>query len=103
MPSQTKLANYYALITFTGLFYLSFNAIAEASIPNSQVITPDRLSWISDPSDNTSSSPASDILVDFLLPDINGLELLVQLQAQFNEFALPVIILTGQGNEVIAV
>ncbi len=50
-----------------------------------------------------SQTQPDGILIDFLLPDLNGLELLKQLQIQLNEFALPVIILTGQGNEAIAV
>ncbi|AFZ31582.1 response regulator receiver sensor signal transduction histidine kinase [Gloeocapsa sp. PCC 7428] len=43
------------------------------------------------------------ILLDFLLPDINGLEFLSQLQLQTGKTNLPVIMLTGQGNEAIAV
>lgn len=43
------------------------------------------------------------ILLDFLLPDLTGLELLVQLQSQLQEAPLPVILLTGQGSEAIAV
>lgn len=43
------------------------------------------------------------ILLDFLLPDINGLEFLSQLQLQMGKTNLPVVMLTGQGNEAIAV
>lgn len=43
------------------------------------------------------------ILLDFLLPDLTGLELLTQLQGQLQEVVLPVILLTGQGSEAIAV
>lgn len=43
------------------------------------------------------------ILLDFLLPDINGLEFLSELQLQMGKTNLPVIMLTGQGNEAIAV
>lgn len=42
------------------------------------------------------------ILLDFLLPDLDGLEFLQKLR-KFNEFAnLPVIMLTGEGNEEVA-
>ncbi|MCU0535881.1 MAG: ATP-binding protein [Hydrococcus sp. Prado102] len=43
------------------------------------------------------------VLLDFLLPDIDGLEFLVQLQAANPKNCPPVIMLTGQGNEEIAV
>jgi PAS domain S-box-containing protein len=43
------------------------------------------------------------ILLDFSLPDITGLEFLQQFQVQQGERCLPVIILTGQGDEAIAV
>jgi len=43
------------------------------------------------------------ILLDYLLPDMDGLEILSQLKTQFVQTNLPVIILTGQGNEQIAV
>ena len=43
------------------------------------------------------------ILLDFLLPDIDGLEFLTELQAQMGTTKLPVVMLTGQGNEAIAV
>jgi PAS domain S-box-containing protein len=43
------------------------------------------------------------ILLDFLLPDLTGLELLPQLQVHFQEAVLPIILLTGQGSEAIAV
>ncbi len=55
MPSQTKFINYYVLITFTGLSYLSLNSIAKASLPNSQEIISDRLSNVGEPSRNISS------------------------------------------------
>ena len=42
------------------------------------------------------------ILLDYLLPDINGLKLLEQLQQQFSTVC-PAIILTGQGDENTAV
>ncbi len=43
------------------------------------------------------------ILLDFLLPDIDGLEFLNELKTQIGRADLPVIMLTGQGNEAIAV
>jgi len=43
------------------------------------------------------------ILLDFLLPDIDGLEFLSALKQQGKKGKLPVIMLTGQGNEAIAV
>jgi DNA-binding response OmpR family regulator len=41
------------------------------------------------------------MLVDYRLPDLDGIDFLTELQTQTN--APPVIILTGQGNEAIAV
>jgi PAS domain S-box-containing protein len=43
------------------------------------------------------------ILLDFRLPDINGLEFLSELKTQTGKNKLPVVMLTGQGNEAIAV
>lgn len=43
------------------------------------------------------------MLLDYSLPDMNGLEVLTQLQSQNQRQCLPVIIITGQGNEVVAV
>jgi PAS domain S-box-containing protein len=43
------------------------------------------------------------ILLDFRLPDIDGLEFLSELKIQTGENKLPVVMLTGQGNEAIAV
>ncbi|NMG20431.1 response regulator [Brasilonema bromeliae] len=43
------------------------------------------------------------ILLDFLLPDLDGLEFLSQLQHQIGKNHPPVIILTGQGDESVAV
>jgi PAS domain S-box-containing protein len=43
------------------------------------------------------------MLLDYLLPDIDGLELLVQLQSQKESKYLPVVIITGQGDESVAV
>lgn len=43
------------------------------------------------------------VLLDFLLPDIDGLEFLLELQAANPKNYPPVIMLTGQGNEEIAV
>ncbi|RAM53203.1 MAG: hypothetical protein C6Y22_01895 [Hapalosiphonaceae cyanobacterium JJU2] len=43
------------------------------------------------------------ILLDYLLPDMDGLEFLTHLNTQLGQKNLPVIMLTGQGNEQIAV
>ncbi|MBR8834125.1 MAG: EAL domain-containing protein [Stigonema ocellatum SAG 48.90 = DSM 106950] len=43
------------------------------------------------------------VLLDYLLPDIDGLEFLAQLQSRVMEKHPAVIILTGQGDEVLAV
>ena len=43
------------------------------------------------------------ILLDFMLPDVDGLELLRELKAKPNLKNLPVILLTGYGDETIAV
>jgi two-component system, cell cycle sensor histidine kinase and response regulator CckA len=43
------------------------------------------------------------ILLDFLLPDMNGLEFLEELRTQLGQTNLPVVMLTGEGNEAIAV
>ncbi|MBE9224817.1 PAS domain-containing protein [Phormidium sp. LEGE 05292] len=43
------------------------------------------------------------VLLDYGLPDLDGLEFLAQLPSPTPEPCLPVIVLTGQGNETIAV
>lgn len=43
------------------------------------------------------------ILLDFMLPDIDGLELLTELRAKPDLKHLPIILLTGYGDETIAV
>ncbi|RUR87012.1 PAS domain S-box protein [Chlorogloeopsis fritschii PCC 9212] len=43
------------------------------------------------------------ILLDYLLPDVNGLEFLNDLKTQLGQTKLPIIILTGQGDEQVAV
>lgn len=43
------------------------------------------------------------ILLDYLLPDMDGLEWLVQWQQLYQDSLCPVIVLTGQGDENIAV
>jgi PAS domain S-box-containing protein len=43
------------------------------------------------------------VLVDYRLPDLDGLEFLAQLQSSRPQSLLPVIMMTGQGNEAIAV
>ncbi len=42
------------------------------------------------------------ILLDYLLSDLTGLDLLMQMQIQLHDSVPPVIILTGQGSETIA-
>ncbi|MCU0549826.1 MAG: ATP-binding protein [Leptolyngbya sp. Prado105] len=48
-------------------------------------------------------APTDVILLDFCLPDMSGLEFLDRLIEQSKLFPLPVIMLTGQGDEAIAV
>jgi DNA-binding response OmpR family regulator len=43
------------------------------------------------------------VLLDYMLPDADGLEFLGKLADQNNSYAPPVVMLTGQGNESIAV
>ncbi|XGV98261.1 MAG: PAS domain S-box protein [Leptolyngbya sp. BL-A-14] len=43
------------------------------------------------------------VLLDYQLPDLSGLEFLAQLQALMQQADLPVVVVTGQGNETIAV
>ncbi|MEH2330281.1 PAS domain-containing protein [Nostoc sp.] len=43
------------------------------------------------------------VLLDYRLPDLDGLEFLAQLQPLSQQPCLPVIVVTGQGNEAIAV
>ncbi len=43
------------------------------------------------------------VLLDYRLPDLDGLEFLAQLQPSTQQLCLPVIVVTGQGNEAIAV
>ncbi|MFM2312779.1 MAG: hypothetical protein RLZZ04_2055 [Cyanobacteriota bacterium] len=43
------------------------------------------------------------VLLDYRLPDLDGLEFLAQLQMPSPQPCLPIIMLTGQGNETIAV
>lgn len=43
------------------------------------------------------------VLLDYRLPDLNGLEFLARLQALLQQSELPAIVVTGQGSEAIAV
>ena len=43
------------------------------------------------------------VVLDYQLPDLNGLEFLARLQAEQGEEPAPVIMLTGRGNEMVAV
>lgn len=43
------------------------------------------------------------VLLDYRMPDLDGIEFLAQLQAQTHHSILPVVMLTGRGNEMIAV
>ncbi|MBN3885337.1 MAG: PAS domain-containing protein [Nostoc sp.] len=43
------------------------------------------------------------VLLDYRLPDVDGLEFIAQLQSLSQQPCLPVIVVTGQGNEAIAV
>lgn len=47
-------------------------------------------------------NPPDFILVDFSLPDMNGLELIEEIQKSDSFFNTPIIMLTGQGSETIA-
>ena len=43
------------------------------------------------------------VLLDYQMPDLNGLEFLTQLKAQTPQSVLPVVMVTGRGDEAIAV
>ena len=43
------------------------------------------------------------VLLDYLLPDLDGLEWLTEWQQQYPDYLCPVVVLTGQGDENIAV
>ncbi len=43
------------------------------------------------------------VLLDYKMPDLNGIEFLAQLKVQTQQRALPVIMVTGRGDEAIAV
>ncbi|MDX2214878.1 MAG: PAS domain-containing protein [Oculatellaceae cyanobacterium bins.114] len=43
------------------------------------------------------------VILDYQLPDLNGLEFLSHLQQQIQHSVLPIVVVTGQGNEAIAV
>src|SRR5260370_1065613 len=43
------------------------------------------------------------VVLDYSLPDLDGLEFLARLQAESGEESAPVVMLTGQGDEKVAV
>lgn len=43
------------------------------------------------------------VLLDYQMSDLTGLEFLTQLKAQTHQSVLPVVMVTGRGNEEIAV
>ena len=43
------------------------------------------------------------VLLDYRLPDLNGLEFLAALQTQESQTSLPIVMMTGVGSETIAV
>jgi len=43
------------------------------------------------------------VLLDFLLPDMTGIELLKIIKKEFNKIPCPILMLTGEGSEQIAV
>lgn len=47
------------------------------------------------------SNPPDCVLLDYLLPDLNGLDFLAALADETNAPAFPIIMLTGYGNELI--
>ncbi|HBP87883.1 MAG TPA: response regulator [Nitrospirales bacterium] len=49
------------------------------------------------------SSPPHCILLDFQLPDMTGLDFLAKVHRSYQSSAVPIIFLTGQGNEKVAV
>ncbi len=49
------------------------------------------------------SAPPDCILLDYRLPDLTGLEFLSQLAKEWTTSVLPVVMLTGQGDETVAV
>jgi PAS domain S-box-containing protein len=57
----------------------------------------------SDALDLSQTEDIDGILLDFLLPDLDGLEFLAELKTQKNVNCPPVIIITGQGSTAIAV
>jgi PAS domain S-box-containing protein len=46
--------------------------------------------------------PLDGILLDFSLPDSDGLEFLAKLKMQWGKFCCPIVMVTGQGNETLA-
>jgi signal transduction histidine kinase len=73
------------------------NAIAKLKNIEKQVAS----AWVNSPQAFVSQTIYDLILIDYRLPDLDGLQLIAQIQAL--DLEIPFIVLTGQGDEEIAV